>query len=171
MGVEPVMWQENALWEDMPISNEFLDNIMSFVDRDAGEFEFCGTLVGESYPPKAQRARLMCGSFVEHLSIPSAPCGEVCGELDLALVDHYYPSKAQIVMHNGIEQKVRSDVSDRVLSFLSPADRQAALDRLNKRGRGRPRKHKQNSDDFVNSSLNDSDFYNRKMIILLEQVR
>ncbi|KAK8594380.1 hypothetical protein V6N13_126187 [Hibiscus sabdariffa] len=56
------------------------------------------------------------GSNEEILSLPSQPCRMV--DREVAYVDPTLPNRAQILVHNGVERKVRV-MSDIVLSFLS----------------------------------------------------
>ncbi|KAK8606349.1 hypothetical protein V6N13_030635 [Hibiscus sabdariffa] len=75
--------------------------------------------------------------------------------------------KANIVRIIETERKVRN-ICEINFSFMKPTERAGAESKLQKKGRGGPRKNPSNSDGIVNGSLSDSDFINRKRVILRE---
>ncbi|KAK8606594.1 hypothetical protein V6N13_030872 [Hibiscus sabdariffa] len=68
---------------------------------------------------------------------------------------------------NGNQRRVRQ-VSEINLSILSPVEQCEAERRLNKKGRGRPRKKPLPEQGVANASLTDSDFIRRQQVILWE---
>ncbi|KAK8506972.1 hypothetical protein V6N13_024986 [Hibiscus sabdariffa] len=86
---------------------------MGWMDREGDDLR--GTLTNEPYLEK-----VMDGSNEEIVSLPSQPCGVV--DREVASVDPTSPNREQIIVHNGVEQKVLA-MSDIVLSFLSPTKR------------------------------------------------
>ncbi|KAK8716000.1 hypothetical protein V6N13_043322 [Hibiscus sabdariffa] len=64
---------------------------------------------------------------------------------------------------NGPNENIRADKADIVR--INETERKS---KMQKKGRGRPRKNPPNSDGIVNGSLSDSDFLNRKRMILPE---
>ncbi|KAK8662952.1 hypothetical protein V6N13_024838 [Hibiscus sabdariffa] len=84
----------------------------------------------------------------------------------LAIVDRVEDGINMVIEYNGTLRKVRS-VSNVVLSFMKPEDRIGAEKKLKKKGRGRPQIN-QKGQGVANGSLSDSDFKNRKKVILRE---
>ncbi|KAK8628855.1 hypothetical protein V6N13_009435 [Hibiscus sabdariffa] len=74
---------------------------------------------------------------------------------------------AEVIEHRGQQRKVRQ-ISEVLLSELSPHKREVALNQIAKRGRGRPKMKNTEDKRIVNGSLSDSDFVNRKKVILRE---
>ncbi|KAK8549180.1 hypothetical protein V6N13_063576 [Hibiscus sabdariffa] len=74
---------------------------------------------------------------------------------------------AEVIEYRGQQRKVRQ-ISEVLLSEIPPQKREVALNQISKRGRGRPKMKNTEANRIVNGSLSDSDFVNRKKVILRE---